>query len=126
MPPSEHVIGIGDKPAIWLGDLGFQGFPVLNGAGHGNLILYGGWQLGAPLGVFVPVTLREKILKGEFVQLGALLGVDYSFYEELSMSFVQIGGQICLKPIQPKLCSAFVVMHLFTLVGNWYFCPGAA
>ena len=57
-PPSNHVLArTGDRPVNGLGDLGFQGFPVYD-AGHGNMNSYGGRQLGAPLGVFVPLTLR--------------------------------------------------------------------
>ena len=108
-PPSNHVLArTGDRPVNGLGDLGFQGFPVYD-AGHGNMNSYGGRQLGAPLGVFVPLTLREKIWRSDFVQLGALLGVDDSYNDEVSMSFVQIGGQVCLKPIQPKVQPIFDV-----------------
>lgn len=54
------MIGQSHSNVNGLGDLSVQGFPVYD-AGHGNMNLYGGWQLGAPLGVFVPLRLREMI-----------------------------------------------------------------
>ena len=49
-------------------------------------------QLGAPLGCFLPLFTKEKIWKGEFVDLGTLLVVEEQ-KKEVPISFFQVGGQ---------------------------------
>ena len=83
-------------------NLGNAGCAANVGRGQANHCQYGGKQLGAPLGLFVSQALKEKIWKGEFVQLGALLVVEEPAYSEVPMSFVQVDGQVCLKPMQAK------------------------
>lgn len=80
-------------------------------------------QLGAPLGRFVPLPIKEKIWKGEFVELDLLLTADDSDWNKTPMSFVQIGQTVCLKPASSRsklitnidrwLSAFFVYMSIF-------------
>jgi hypothetical protein len=56
-------------------------------------------KFGAPLGKFVPLATKEKIWRGEFVELGVLMVTLEPKQDATPLSFCQIGGQVCFKPL---------------------------
>ena len=60
-------------------------------------------QFGAPLGRFVPLATKEKIWRGEYIELGSLLAVDDpESHQHATMSLVTINQQLYFKPTTQK------------------------
>ena len=66
-------------------------------------------QLGAPLGRFVSLATKEKIWRGEYVELGSLLSIDCFNSTPPQLSVVAIGQQLCLKPAMAQ------AKHIFNI-----------
>jgi len=59
-------------------------------------------SFGTPLGKLVPLTMKEKIWKGNYIDLSMLLSVQDPLKDETPMSFYQVGSQWCFKPMKAQ------------------------
>ena len=77
VPPDTGNSGVGGSSAVGAQRVGFSAR-----------------QLGVPPGCFLPLVTKEKIWKGEFVDLGTLLVVEEQKKDVPMSFFFQVGGQI--------------------------------
>lgn len=65
-------------------------------------------KLGTPLGQFTPLSVKEKIWKGEFIDLGSLIQQDTSTDESLTLSLIRLdNNQIGFKQNKPRVRPIF-------------------